>query len=127
MKGTVKFFDKSKGWGFLTSNEGTDYFVHFSAIQGKGYRCLDAGDIVTFDVKECERGWQAVNVQPVLTRKMVQKALRKEKLYISSCKNAFGESVYMVVDANNVIHAGDQGMTLIEVAAFAGFDVEGLE
>ena len=126
MRGTVKFFDKSKGWGFLTSNEGIDYFVHFSAIQGKGYRYLYADDIVDFEVKECERGWYAVNVQPVLTRRMVEKALKKDNLYLSPYRNALGEVGYLVVDINNVIQSSEQGMSLIEAAKYAEMDVEGI-
>lgn len=127
MRGTCKFFDRQKGWGFLTSDEGTDYFVHFSAIEGKGYRYLDADDIVTFDVKECERGWQASNVQPVLTRRMVEKALKKDNLILKPFRNTLGLDRYLVVDSNNVIQTDEQGMSLIEVAAYAGIDVEGLE
>ena len=126
MRGTVKFFDKQKGWGFLTSNEGTDYFVHFSAIKGKGYKYLDANDIVDFEVKECERGWQAVNVHPVLTRRMVEKALKKDNLYLSPYRNALGEVGYLVVDINNVIQSSEQGMSLIEAAKYAEMDVEGI-
>lgn len=64
MRGTVKFFDKKKGWGFITSDEGTDYFVHFSGIiSGSGYRSLENDDIVEFDLKETKRGWKAVNVE----------------------------------------------------------------
>lgn len=126
MRGTVKFFDRAKGWGFITSNEGTDYFVHFSAIQGKGYRYLYADDIVDFEVKECERGWYAVNVQPVLTRRMVEKALKKENLILKLFRNTLGLDRYLVVDANNVIQTDEQGMSLIEVAAYAGIDVEGI-
>lgn len=126
MRGTVKFFDESKGWGFLTSDEGTDYFVHSSAIQDEGYRYLDADDIVSFDIKECERGWYAVNVQPVLTRRMVEKALKKENLILKSFRNSLGLDRYLVVDVNNVIQTTDQGITLTETAAFAGLDVEGL-
>ena len=126
MRGTVKFFYKQKGWGFLTSNEGTDYFVHFSAIKGKGYKYLDANDIVDFEVKECERGWQAVNVHPVLTRRMVEKALKKDNLYLSPYRNALGEVGYLVVDINNVIQSSEQGMSLIEAAKYAEMDVEGI-
>lgn len=126
MRGTVKFFDRTKGWGFLTSEEGTDYFVHFSAIKGKGYKYLDADDIVDFEVKECERGWQAINVHPVLTRRMVEKALKKDNLYLSPYRNALGEAGYLVVDINNVIQSSEQGMSLIEAAKYAEMDVENI-
>lgn len=126
MRGTVKFFDRTKGWGFITSEEGTDYFVHYSAIQGKGYKYLDADDIVDFEVKECERGWQAINVHTVLTRRMVEKALKKDNLYLSPYRNALGLDRYLVVDINNVIQSSEQGMSLIEAAKYAEMDVENI-
>lgn len=68
MRGTVKFFDKKKGWGFITSDEGTDYFVHFSGISGSGFRSLESDDVVEFDLKETERGWKAVNVESIMNK-----------------------------------------------------------
>ena len=62
MTGTVKWFDASKGYGFITSSEGQDVFVHFSAIQTEGYKTLAEGDQVEFDVKDGDRGVQATNV-----------------------------------------------------------------
>ncbi|MDA0872104.1 MAG: cold shock domain-containing protein [Firmicutes bacterium] len=62
MKGTVKWFDSDKGYGFISSEDGKDIFVHFSAIQSEGYKSLQEGDQVEFDVKDGERGPQAANV-----------------------------------------------------------------
>lgn len=62
MKGTVKWFDADKGYGFISSEEGKDVFVHFSAIQTEGYKTLQEGDQVEFDVKTGDRGEQAANV-----------------------------------------------------------------
>ena len=62
MKGTVKWFDSDKGYGFISSEEGKDIFVHFSAIQSEGYKSLQEGDQVEFDVKDGDRGPQAANV-----------------------------------------------------------------
>lgn len=62
MKGTVKWFDADKGYGFISSEEGKDVFVHFSAIQTEGYKTLQEGDQVEFDVNTGERGEQAANV-----------------------------------------------------------------
>lgn len=62
MKGTVKWFDSDKGYGFISSEEGKDIFVHFSAIQSEGYKSLQEGDQVVFDVKDGDRGPQAANV-----------------------------------------------------------------
>ncbi|MDD2212105.1 MAG: cold shock domain-containing protein [Clostridia bacterium] len=62
MQGKVKWFNAEKGFGFIESNEGGDVFVHFSAIQGDGFKTLDEGQEVTFDVVEGNRGPQAENV-----------------------------------------------------------------
>ena len=60
--GKVKWFNAEKGYGFITSEEGKDVFVHYSAIQCDGFRTLEEGDSVTFEVKESNRGPQASNV-----------------------------------------------------------------
>ena len=62
MKGTVKWFNDSKGYGFIQQTEGDDVFVHFSAIVGEGFRTLHEGDQVGFEVRESEKGFQAANV-----------------------------------------------------------------
>ena len=62
MVGTVKWFNAEKGYGFIESNEGGDVFVHYSAIQGEGFKSLDEGQRVEFDVVEGNRGLQAANV-----------------------------------------------------------------
>lgn len=62
MTGLVKWFNADKGFGFITRQDGSDVFVHFSAIQGEGFKTLDEGQSVTFDVEEGQRGPQAVNV-----------------------------------------------------------------
>ncbi|HJA27408.1 cold-shock protein [Limosilactobacillus pontis] len=61
-QGTVKWFNNDKGYGFINRESGDDVFVHFSAIQGDGFKSLDEGQHVTFDVEEGDRGLQAVNV-----------------------------------------------------------------
>ena len=60
--GTVKWFNSEKGFGFITAENGNDVFVHFSAIQGDGFKTLEEGQAVTFDVEEGQRGPQATNV-----------------------------------------------------------------
>ena len=60
--GTVKWFNADKGFGFITSEEGKDLFAHFSAFQSDGFRSLDEGQKVEFDVEEGQRGLQAVNI-----------------------------------------------------------------
>ena len=62
MQGTVKWFNAEKGFGFIESNDGQDVFVHFSAIQTDGFKTLDEGQKVEFDVVEGNRGPQAANV-----------------------------------------------------------------
>ncbi|MDE6661209.1 MAG: cold shock domain-containing protein [Anaeroplasmataceae bacterium] len=62
MKGKVKWFNAEKGYGFIVSEEGKEVFVHFSAIVADGYRSLNEGDEVTFDVVESEKGLQAKDV-----------------------------------------------------------------
>ena len=61
-KGTVKWFNNKKGYGFITSESGTDVFVHHSAIQGEGYKSLDEGQAVEFEVQQGPKGAQASNV-----------------------------------------------------------------
>ena len=60
--GTVKWFNATKGFGFITSEDGQDLFAHFSAIQSDGFKSLDEGQKVEFDVEEGQRGLQAVNI-----------------------------------------------------------------
>jgi len=62
MLGKVKWFNYEKGYGFITSEEGKDIFVHFSAIQTEGFKSLAEGDQVKFDVTDSDRGETAVNV-----------------------------------------------------------------
>jgi len=60
--GTVKWFSRTKGYGFITREDGDDVFVHFSAIQGDGFRNLEEGERVEFDVEDSPKGPHAVNV-----------------------------------------------------------------
>lgn len=62
MQGKVKWFNPDKGYGFIETEEGRDVFVHFSAIQGEGFKTLEEGQAVEFDVVEGNRGEQAANV-----------------------------------------------------------------
>jgi CspA family cold shock protein len=61
-EGTVKWFNDRKGYGFISRDGGEDVFVHYSSIVGSGFKKLDEGDRVSFEIQEGERGPQAVNV-----------------------------------------------------------------
>jgi CspA family cold shock protein len=62
-QGTVKWFNDAKGYGFISRQSGEDVFVHFSAIQAGGFKSLQEGQAVQFDVTKGPKGWQAENVQ----------------------------------------------------------------
>ncbi len=62
MNGKVKWFNAEKGYGFITSENGKDIFAHFSQIKKDGYKALEEGELVTFDVTEGQKGPQATNI-----------------------------------------------------------------
>ena len=64
-QGTVKFFNADKGFGFISREQGDDVFVHFSNIQGEGYKSLDEGQRVEFDVGRGKKGDEAQNVRVI--------------------------------------------------------------
>ncbi|HZY41291.1 MAG TPA: cold-shock protein [Anaerolineae bacterium] len=63
--GTVKWFSRTKGYGFITQPDGPDVFVHYSAVQGEGFRNLDEGQQVEFTVQQGPKGLQAADVRPL--------------------------------------------------------------
>ena len=63
--GKIKWFNNTKGFGFIGQDDGEDVFVHFSAIQGEGYKSLQEGDLVEFEVTQGQKGPQAENVTKV--------------------------------------------------------------
>ena len=64
-KGTVKWFNSTKGYGFITTESGEEVFVHFKALTGEGYKNLEEGQHVEFEVEKGEKGLQAVNVSKI--------------------------------------------------------------
>jgi CspA family cold shock protein len=65
MKGTVKWFNNAKGYGFIGRDEGNDVFVHYSAIISEGYKSLQEGDQVEFEIAQGQKGPQAANVTKI--------------------------------------------------------------
>lgn len=130
MKGTVKWFNYQKGFGFITDSEGNDVFVHHTQIQMDGFRKLDEGDIVEFELGTTDKTKrvQAVNVQLILTLDIVKEALNKQGLHLSRTVNKDNFNLpWMVCDANNVIQTSENGMSLVELAEYAGIDISGLK
>jgi CspA family cold shock protein len=65
LQGTVKWFNNKRGWGFIVKEDGDDIFVHYSAIKGEGFKSLDEGQRVQFEIEEGDKGPAAANVEPV--------------------------------------------------------------
>ncbi len=112
MQGTVKSFGKS--YGFIYGENDKEYFVHYSNLK-TGYKRLYSGEYVEFIPEENDKGLIAVNVVPVLTLKMMRDKARKENLYLKPRKDMFGITNWLVVDQNDIIQAGEQGMSLREL------------
>ncbi|XOS92007.1 cold-shock protein [Brevibacillus laterosporus] len=77
MQGKVKWFNKEKGYGFIEREDGTDIFVHYTGINGSGFRNLEQGEQVVFDIVEGQRGPQATNVE-----KIINNATHKSRLLL---------------------------------------------
>lgn len=124
---TVKWFDARKGYGVLTDSETKEeIFVHYSQIQMDGFKSLHEDDMVEYEVgvgAGNDEREQAINVKPILTMQMIEDSLKEDNLYVGNMKDAFGHDCYMVVDQNNVIQSSEQGMSFLDLAAFAGFEV----
>ena len=130
MQGTTKWFDSQKGYGFITDSETKeDVFCHYSQIQMEGFKSLHEDDMVEyelgdgFDEKHKVKRQQAVNVKPILTRRMIEDSLKEENLYIQTTKDGYGVTKYLVVDKNNALQTDENGMTFMELVVYAGFEI----
>ena len=121
MKGTVKFFDGIKGWGFITDETEKDVFVHYSSIQMEGRKSLNQNDIVGFEIGEGPtHRRQAVNVQLILTYMIVKKALKNEGYYIKPIKDQYNIDKYIIMNSEGVLQTDVHGMSFAELVAYAG-------
>mgnify|MGYP000045732351 FL=1 len=124
MNGSVLLFDNQKGWGFIRGSDNKDYFVHYSNIETDRKRNLSEEDIVSFEVGIGTNGKkQALHVQPILTYKMVKKALKDEGYHIKPIKDQYNINKYIVINSENVVQTDEHGMSFAELAAYAGFSV----
>lgn len=135
---TTKWFNNQKGYGFLVDSETKEeIFVHYSQLQMDGFKSLHEDDMVTYEVEAGnDERQQAINVTPILTMKMIEDSLKEDDLHVKEYRsskdtaimNTLGlERGYMVVDENDVIVAGENGMTFLDLATYAGFEYLVLE
>ena len=124
---TVKWFNAQKGYGFLTDSETKeDVFCHYSQLQMDGFKSLHENDMVTYELgmgagKDSRE--QAINVKPILTMKMIEDSLKEDNLHIQIMKDGYGVTKYQVVDGNNVLQTDENGMSFMELAAYANFEI----
>lgn len=124
---TVKWFNAQKGYGFLTDSETKeDVFCHYSQFQMDGFKSLHENDMVTYELgmgagKDSRE--QAINVKPILTMKMIEDSLKEDNLHIETMKDGYGVTKYQVVDGNNVLQTDENGMSFMELAAYANFEI----
>lgn len=124
---TVKWFNTQKGYGFLTDSETKeDVFCHYSQIKMEGFKSLHEDDMVEYELglgNGREPFMQAVNVKPILTMRMIEDSLKEDNLHIVTMKDAYGVTMYQVSDQNNVLQSCEQGMSFLELAEYAGFEI----
>lgn len=127
---TVKWFNAQKGYGFLTDSETKeDVFCHYSQLQMDGFKSLHENDMVTYELgmgtgKDSRE--QAINVKPILTMRMIEDSLKEDNLHIQTMKDSYGVTKYIVINNLDVIQTDEKGMTLMEVAEYAGFEIHQL-
>lgn len=122
---TVKWFNVQKGYGFLMDSEtGENIFCHYSQIKMEGFKSLHEDDWVEYELGAGNDGReQAINVKPILTMRMIEDSLKEDNFHVDTMQDAFGNRAYIVVDQNNVIQSFEQGMSFLDLAAYAGFEV----
>lgn len=121
MIAVTRWYDRKKGFGLLKTKDDREFFVHYASILMDGYRYLENSDIVEFEVGIGNNGReQAVNVRPVITRQMVRDALGKENLQYKTIRGTDRITKYVVVNENNVVQSDENGMSFLELAAYAG-------
>ena len=121
MRGTVKWFNYKKGYGFITGEDGKEVFVHYSSIQMDGRKILQTDDLVEYEIgKGTTDREQAVNVVPLLTFSQVEKNLNESGFQIKISQNQNGKSLYIITSADNVIQTSEHGMSFAELVAYAG-------
>lgn len=124
---TVKWFNAQKGYGFLTDSETKeDVFCHYSQLQMDGFKSLHENDMVEYELgtgagKDSRE--QAINVKPILTMKMIEDSLKEDNLRIETMKDGYGVTKYQVVDGNNVLQTDENGMSFMELASYANFEI----
>ena len=124
MQGTCKWFNAQKGYGFITDSEGKEHFVHHSNIVMDGFRHLNEDDIVNFELGVGNDGReQAIDVRLIISMKVIEASLKEENLHIQTFKDGHGVTKYLVVDQNNILQSSEQGMTLLELAEYANFEI----
>ena len=123
MNATVKWYDRKKLYGFLMADDdGQDLFFHQNSIKKSGSSYLQENDLVEYDIKiDSENRKRAVHIRPILTRKMIEDVLKKEKMYLRAIKDANNETKYLVIDADNIIQTNEKCLTFLELAEFTGF------
>lgn len=127
MQGTVKWFNNQNGYGFITDSECKDVFVHYNNIVMDGFRYLVKDDIVNFELGVGNDGReQAINVKLIVSIEVLKNALKEDNLYIQTMKDSYGVIKYQVVNQNNVLQSSEEGMTLFELATYAGFEIHQL-
>lgn len=129
---TTKWFNN--GYGFLVDSETKeDVFVHYSNLIMDGYKSLHENDMVTYELGAGNDGrQQAINVKPILTMRMIEDSLKEDNLHVKEYRSSKDTAVmntlgidkgYMVVDENDVIVAGENDMTFLDLATYANFEI----